>query len=98
MASEAVVVGSDLEQQDSSEPAVGGDEGTPAVDGSATSESAIQSVTGFSTRYLNEKWIGRYDDTHEYVEYHGNQWRPLSEDDREFIQQLWYEQEAAEIQ
>ncbi|VDM60079.1 unnamed protein product [Angiostrongylus costaricensis] len=53
---------------------------------------------GFSTRYLNEKWIGRYEDTHEYVEYHNNQWRPLSEEDRQFIQQLWYEQEAAETQ
>uniref|UniRef100_A0A0K0CZ94 RRM domain-containing protein n=1 Tax=Angiostrongylus cantonensis TaxID=6313 RepID=A0A0K0CZ94_ANGCA len=53
---------------------------------------------GFSTRYLNEKWIGRYEDTQEYVEYHNNQWRPLSEEDREFIQQLWYEQEAAETQ
>ncbi|VDN25569.1 unnamed protein product [Cylicostephanus goldi] len=32
------------------------------------------------------------------MEYQNNQWRPLSEDDLEFVQQLWQEQEAAETQ
>ncbi|WKX91207.1 hypothetical protein Q1695_009775 [Nippostrongylus brasiliensis] len=68
------------------------------VDNSASAASAAGQIEGFSTRYLNEKWIGRYDETHEYMEYHNNQWRPLLEDDREFIQQLWLEQEAAETQ
>ncbi|KAK6731707.1 hypothetical protein RB195_007896 [Necator americanus] len=63
-----------------------------------TSNCSMQSVEGFSTRYLNEKWIGRYDDTGQYMEYHNNQWRPLPEDDLVFVQQLWLEQEAAETQ
>ncbi|RCN33677.1 hypothetical protein ANCCAN_20484 [Ancylostoma caninum] len=60
--------------------------------------ATMEKVEGFSTRYLNEKWIGRYDDTGQYMEYHNNQWRPLPEDDLMFIQQLWLEQEAAETQ
>ncbi|KIH45424.1 hypothetical protein ANCDUO_24535 [Ancylostoma duodenale] len=60
--------------------------------------SLVSDCIGFSTRYLNEKWIGRYDDTGQYMEYHNSQWRPLSEDDLMFIQQLWLEQEAAETQ
>ncbi|EYB93535.1 hypothetical protein Y032_0181g864 [Ancylostoma ceylanicum] len=60
--------------------------------------ASMEKIEGFSTRYLNEKWIGRYDDTGQYMEYHNNQWRPLPEDDLMFIQQLWLEQEAAETQ
>ncbi|KAK6025843.1 hypothetical protein OSTOST_08246 [Ostertagia ostertagi] len=65
---------------------------------STTAEAAAEKIEGFSTRFLNEKWIGRYDATQEYVEFHNNEWRPLPTDDLEFIQQLWYEQEAAETQ
>ncbi|KJH47510.1 hypothetical protein DICVIV_06397 [Dictyocaulus viviparus] len=63
-----------------------------------TASSSAEKVEGFSTRYLNDKWIGRYENTNEYVEYDNNQWQPLPEEDRDFIQQLWYEQEAAETQ
>ncbi|KAK6048471.1 hypothetical protein COOONC_14024 [Cooperia oncophora] len=75
------------------EPEVTGDQQMATA-----AESSSGKVEGFSTRYLNEKWIGRYDATQQYVEFHNNEWRPLSEDDLEFIQQLWYEQEAAETQ
>lgn len=61
-------------------------------------KNIFSECSGFSTRYLNEKWIGRYDDTGQYMEYHNNEWRPLPEDDLMFIQQLWLEQEAAETQ
>ncbi|RCN32356.1 hypothetical protein ANCCAN_21834 [Ancylostoma caninum] len=64
----------------------------------SSAAATMEKVEGFSTRYLNEKWIGRYDDTGQYMEYHNNQWRPLPEDDLMFIQQLWLEQEAAETQ
>ncbi|VDO51279.1 unnamed protein product [Haemonchus placei] len=64
----------------------------------ADGTAEISVFEGFSRRFLNEKWIGRYDATQEYVEFHNNEWRPLSSDDLEFIQQLWYEQEAAETQ
>ncbi|VDP52391.1 unnamed protein product [Heligmosomoides polygyrus] len=53
---------------------------------------------GFSTRFLSDKWIGRYEATEKYVEYHNNEWRSLEEEDVQFIQQLWLEQEAAETQ
>uniref|UniRef100_W6NC37 17S U2 SnRNP complex component HTATSF1 n=1 Tax=Haemonchus contortus TaxID=6289 RepID=W6NC37_HAECO len=65
---------------------------------STVTDATTGVVEGFSRRFLNEKWIGRYDATQEYVEFHNNEWRPLSSDDLEFIQQLWYEQEAAETQ
>ncbi|CAI4227699.1 unnamed protein product [Auanema sp. JU1783] len=54
-------------------------------------------IADFEMRFLNEKWYGRYKTTGQFMHHVEESWVELPEDDLEFIQQLWFEQEASEV-
>lgn len=59
----------------------------------------LSRISEFQRRYLNEKWYGRYGANGAFLEYNeSDEWKEVDEDMREFVEQLWYEQQNAEQQ
>lgn len=55
-------------------------------------------LSDFEQRFINDKWYGQFKSTQQLVQYVDNEWKSVNEDEYEFIQQLWMEAEAAEVQ
>lgn len=51
---------------------------------------------GFSRRFLNNKWYGKYGEDGDLLEHIDEDWEPVGLDEVEFLSQLWFEQEDQE--
>lgn len=69
------------------------DQSTPTI---TVSGNVASSFSGFSRRFLNNKWYGKYGDDGELLEHVKEDWVPVPADEVEFLSQLWFEQEEQE--
>ncbi|PAV91326.1 hypothetical protein WR25_21908 isoform E [Diploscapter pachys] len=89
----------DEQPETAQEKKEGEDAATDAETGTSKEAGEKKEEAEFQRRYLNEKWYGRYGNNGAFLEYNeSDEWKEVDEDMREFVEQLWYEQQNAEQQ